>query len=81
MDWIDEMFEHDLTGLKDFILSLIPTSTLCELSINEIVNKLDTSNKEELEAIILNLNNNQRCAIECGFNYSQSDILKKLNKL
>lgn len=65
-----------------FIDSLIETCTLQQYDINRILNKTKYFLSEgQAEEIITFLLENQRCNIDGGFNYSQTDILNKLKQL
>lgn len=61
---------------------LLGTSAIPEKVEREIYQRLHSKSytEEEVNGIIEYLSNNQRCPIDSGFNYSQTDIKWKLKR-
>lgn len=65
-------------SLMSYLESLISTSVFSDMQKKVLL--LELMQMKNNEEMLHKLNENQRDNIECGFNYSQGDILKKLNK-
>lgn len=83
MNWIDDLFdEWEIDeGLISLVESLLKTSNYSLVRRDEVHRNLLSYTQEETEELIKDLTENQLDPIQHGLNYSQTDILNKLNKL
>lgn len=66
----------------EWLISILKTSALSNEAKEELERELETFNitPERFEQLSIMINNSQIDIINAGFNYTQTDIIKKLKK-
>ena len=83
MSFLDSIFYETIDDNKvEYLLSLLKTSGLSNEVKEDLTNELETFDitPERYYQLFNIIDNSQLDAINSGFNYTQTDINKKLNK-